>query len=245
MKVLILILISFALSTFSSTLLAGQKTLCGADDRLPFQDKRIGRLVRNLEDNKACTATLISNRCAISAGHCASYYGFVEFDVPPSKQDGKFNHPVPTAIYAVDNAVDYEDRKGDDWMVIRLYPNSITGLYPGEERGFYPIDRTPFKDQQRIRVAGHGKDDELLRNYTLQVSYGTATQDTINTILRHNADTMGGNSGSAIINLDNESIVGIHTDGGCAKGSNAGTIVDKIQRLNQAIAECQALDLGK
>lgn len=226
-----------------NTLYAAQKTLCGADDRVPHQDQKIGRLVKDLQENKACTATLISKRCAISAGHCAQFYGFLEFDVPETNLDGRFNHPDLTKIYPVDNTVDYEDQGlGDDWMIIRLHANALTGLYPGEERGFYQIDFEELKLNQKITIAGYGKDDQIAKSYTLQQSQGQLFSVESSSILRHNADTTSGNSGSAIINADTQRIIGIHTNGGCHKSSNGGTWIKKRDRLLQAIRECQSLD---
>ena len=226
-----------------STAHAGMKSLCGADDRLPYHDQRIGRLVKSLTDKRACTATLISQRCAISAGHCAEYYGFLEFEVPESNSDGSFNHPLATAIYPVDNLVDYDDQgTGNDWLVIRLNPNPITGLYPGSERGFYPIDWAAENSNQEVRLAGFGKDDQLERSYSLQVSYGKLLRSENDLILRHDADSTAGNSGTAIIDNKTEKIIGIHTNGGCQKNSNAGTWINKVSRLQKAIQECQDLD---
>lgn len=239
-------LISFSfLLTISAY--AGQKSLCGPDDRISFSDSKIGRLVKSLDDNRACTATLISNRCAISAGHCAEYYGFLEFDTPSTNSDGSFNHPHSKNIYPVDNTVDYEDlKKGDDWMVIRLNKNPVTGLYPGEERGYYQIAKTIPSAGSAIRIAGYGKDNELEKSYTLQVAYGKILNTPESSSLNHQVDTQGGNSGSAIIDEATNMIVGIHTNGGCRpvkeSDTNSGTWIFKSDRLKNAIQECLAQD---
>ncbi len=151
--------------------------------------------------------------------------------------------PYARAIYPVDNLVDYDDQgTGNDWLVIRLNPNPITGLYPGSERGFYPIDWAAENSNQEVRLAGFGKDDQSERSYSLQVSYGKLLQSENDLILRHDADSTAGNSGTAIIDNKTEKIIGIHTNGGCQKSSNAGTWINKVSRLQKAIQECQDLD---
>ncbi|NIT59151.1 MAG: hypothetical protein GWN00_23890, partial [Aliifodinibius sp.] len=56
----------------------------------------------------------------------------VEFNVPPSDENGNIQHPGPEDVYVVDpNSIIYHNNgDGDDWAVFEVFPNSETGLLP-------------------------------------------------------------------------------------------------------------------
>jgi len=75
-----------------------------------------------------------------------------------------------------------------------------------------------------VEIWGYGSDnDECERHHTQQFSAGVIT-NLFESNVAHNADTTGGNSGSAIIH-DGE-IIAVHAQGGCPQ--NRGTRVDRF-----------------
>ncbi len=229
------------LSLYSSVY-SGEKSLCGADDRISDNDQKVGRIIRYQTDSSGCTATLIGKRCAITAGHCNKYVNFMEFDVPQSNEKGKWQHPSADKMYKISKIIDWENYgKGNDWMVFRMDANEITGQFPGDERGFYPVYLGVAQYDTPVRITGYGKDDEPLKNFTQQTAWGALHKVPEYSMLFHNVDTTGGNSGSAVINDITNEIIGIHTHSGCNYDGNKGTLISKVTRLKDAIAECNAL----
>lgn len=217
---------------------AGIRTLCSEDNRDLSSDHRIGRIMR--EGGKSgCSATLIGNKCAITAGHCGKHTDYMEFDVPASSSDGVLKSSSAENIYKITKIIDYEILgKGDDWMVFTLGKNLVSGEYPGNSRGHYDIKKSMPKDGDFISVTGYGKDSEKDKNFCQQASYGNLIKIEKNTTIYHNADTTSGNSGSSIVDYRTGQIIGIHTDGGCNYSGNKGTYIMGVKRLRAAIEEC-------
>jgi V8-like Glu-specific endopeptidase len=227
---------------------AAQKSICGqTDDRVLSFDAKIGRL--SIQDkHKGCTVTMISESCGITAGHCYEVLELAEFNTPESVN----NEPQPSNakdVYYVDkSSIVYEDGgPGNDYAVLRFQPNKITKKLPGQAQGYYNVSFSSVKSNQKISITGYGVDDgDLRRNFAQQFHNGNiialGDQDYGDSVIKHTVDTMGGNSGSTIINEDTNEIIGIHTHGGCssAYGYNMGTLISKHTKLKQAIKKCLA-----
>jgi V8-like Glu-specific endopeptidase len=199
---------------------------CGpTDDRVSSGAVDRARLL-----NIGCTANLMKQGCFITAGHCLSTQSLVnvvEFNVPKSNANGSLNHPAPKDQYAPNVATrKFTDGGiGNDWGVFVVFPNSETGLMPLEAQGHgLRLARDVPLVGDKVKITGYGVDDGV-DNQTQQISNGPiASIDTNNTILRYQADTEGGNSGSAV--LAGARVVAIHTHAGCTQGggANQGTL---------------------
>lgn len=237
---------AFALSAFAMIApLSAQdfsKSICGADDRELSSEPRVGRVLRP-GDPAGCTVTLIGKGCAITAGHCVSTFGIVEFNTPVSA-NGRIQNSKPEDIYKVDNTrvVSTDGGVGNDFAVIHLMPNDITGLMPGDAQGYYPVAKESPAVGDIVRITGYGADySDEDRNFAQQTNTGPIA--VINgTSLHHQVDTMGGNSGSSIILESTGEIIGIHTHGGCSSwgGENGSTLIAAHEKLQAAIASCLA-----
>jgi len=204
----------------------GTESQCGpTDDRVSSDAVDRARLL-----NIGCTANLMKQGCFITAGHCLSSQSLVnvvEFNVPKSNANGSLNHPAPKDQYAPDVATrKFTDGGiGNDWGVFVVFPNSETGLMPLEAQGHgLALSKTVPAVGDTVKVTGYGVDDGV-DNQTQQISKGPITSvDTNSTTLRYQADTEGGNSGSAVI-ADGR-VVAIHTHAGCTQngGANQGTL---------------------
>lgn len=224
--------------------LVSSKSICGKDDRLPSFDLRVGRGLSSATAGGGCTVTMISKNCAISVGHCRNSINVVEFNVPPSV-DSVITHSNIEDTYTLrKGSLVYSDNGiGNDWAVFELAPNAYHGHSAGAMQGYYGLDfQTVPSAQYPIRISGYGLDTEPERNL--------AQQDTAGQVVRingsqffHNVDTMGGNSGSSIISLTNNRIIGVHSHGGCASDANGGTLLSTNFKFQQAIVSCLKREL--
>lgn len=234
------------LSLTLTSAFAGQKSICGEnDDRIVSFENKIGRLFAD-ETHKGCTVTMISDTCGITAGHCLPVLKFAEFNTPLSV-NGQAQASDPRDVYPVDeSSIVHEDGgPGKDWAVLKLKANEITGKLPGQVQGFYDVDFAQPSRGTTLRITGYGRDnDDADRNFAQQTNtgklVGTGSIFFGRTIMTHTVDTMGGNSGSTIINERTQKVIGIHTHGGCREtgGSNKGTLISTSTELKQAIRAC-------
>lgn len=207
------------------------RSICGStDDRVPADDPASARMLPGL-----CTAWLVNDRpsALMSAGHCAPQAGaIIEFNVPESTIGGSMVHPSPSDQYPVDLASVQTQvggaSTGNDWMSFGVFPNSNTGMMPLEAQGFSYRTATslPPVDGRNVRVGGYGAvvlPVPLTRNYVYSEHVGELIAAAGNSI-QYNADTTGGNSGSAVVDLVSGLAVAVHTNGGCnTNGFNRGT----------------------
>ena len=234
-----LTLTSFTLSVYAASI---GKSICGRqDDRRPSFEPKVGRAFESLVDgNASCTISMIGESCAITAGHCKNKLKYVEFNVPPSS-----NHRPKRAakedIYQVDKkTIVAKHNRRYDFAVFKLKPNKITGELAGQRQGYYQLFFKKPKKRERVVVTGYGTDLHRRHNMTQQSDGGTITDlNFLSSLIYHNADTMGGNSGSPIILKRNDQIVGVHTWGQCHSkgGRNVGTLVNN-RKFEKAIKSC-------
>jgi V8-like Glu-specific endopeptidase len=209
------------------------RTICGAtDDRTLSSDRVNARLLP-----AGCTGFIIGdpNRSMLTAGHCGvSSTTVVEFNVPMSGTDGTLMHPSPSDQYAVDPAsIQASDNGlGNDWTYFGCFPNSNTRMTPVQAQGqWYNLAlHAPAPAGQTLRVTGYGTVSAPV-SLTWQEVQKTATgpyTGQSGMILSYAVDTTGGNSGGAIVNLANGTVIGIHTNAGCTStgGANQGTAIE-------------------
>jgi V8-like Glu-specific endopeptidase len=226
---------------------AGVKSICGQDDRVLSFNSKVGRLSED-GAHKGCTATMISNSCAITAGHCKPVLIRAEFNTPVSI-DNEPQASDKKDLYYIDQTtiVSQDEGPGKDWAVFKFKSNTITGKLPGTVQGNYDVSFEKLIKGQKIEITGYGRDEgDLDKHFAQQVHQGEIVKlgHTLfgKSAMSHIVDTMGGNSGSSIINLDTQEVVGIHTHGGCKSsgGDNMGTIISKHKKLMEAIKNCLA-----
>ena len=219
------------------------KTICGSkDDREPSSVTPIARLVK-APGGFGCTGKLVSPTCMVSAGHCGSFFKYAEFNVPPSTESGR---PVASAEedrYPVVEVVGRANSgDGNDWAVIRLGSNSITGLLPGDRQGFFEVSYDRPQNGSFLRITGYGTDKRRpTRTGTQQTATGQLTGIRENSAtISYSVDTEPGNSGSSIVDEATGKIIGVHTTGYCSSsgGSNVGTSIAYRAEFRKAILEC-------
>ena len=207
--------------------IAEPETICGQDDRELSSDPRAARLLP-LE----CTGFLIDDDCGcfLTAGHCHAGVNVVQFNVPPSRPSGGLNHPPPSDQYSIDlSSKQFLDGrgKGNDWTYFGAFPNSTTGLTAADAQGSTFAFTAPpaWSPGLQVRITGYGADSGV-RHKVQQTHVGPWVDDSPGAIvLYYRVDTMGGNSGSPVIQEETGAVMGIHTNGGCTTtgGANYGT----------------------
>ncbi len=240
----------FTLTVIGLNVHAETKKICGEDNRNHSFENEVGR-ASSKGLLAGCTVTMISPRCGIGAGHCVDDMEIVQFNVPfsensnpnPSDQSDIYLRNKDFLRYA-NNGV------GDDWSVILLNANQKTNRFPGDVQGYLAIDNGVINLEDKIKVVGFGENlSQAHLNLAQQSSEGVIKKIGggffgRKSIIGYDADTTIGSSGAPVINLSNNKIIGIHTDGSCVrKEFNQGTLVSKNKVLLQAIQQC--LDFEK
>lgn len=242
-------LLTASILLIGSTALAGVKSICGLqDDRALSFEPKVGRLAVQGE-HKGCTVTMISDSCAISAGHCREVLDQAEFNTPISV-DGEPQPAAAEDTYFIDqDSIVYQyEGPGKDWAVFQIKPNAITGKLPGLVQGYYEVSFAKPSKGSELRITGYGYDSgDMDKNFAQQSHTGTLEKvgGLFNgTLIEHTVDTMGGNSGSSIVEESSQKIVGIHTHAGCRAngGANKGTLISAHKKLKAAIKACLARD---
>lgn len=223
-------------------------SICGpTDDRVSSFDGRTSRAVP-----AGCTAWLINDaaNCMLTAGHCAGSPSFqtIQFNVPPSDDNGNIQHPGPEDQYAVDvtSTQSVWGALGNDWGYFGCFPNTETGLTPGEAQGiFYTLAATvPPVSGQDIRITGYGQDSTPPASNYVQQTHAAPYVAFSGTIVSYVTDTQGGSSGSAVVDDSTGLAIGIHTGGGCnaGGGANIGTGINN-SGLQDALGTPQGICL--
>ena len=215
----------------------GTASICGpTDDRVASSDPRVGRLMP-----VGCTAWLFDGKpyAMLTAGHCfnGTTATVVQFNVPASLANGTLQNPPPEDQYVVQtSSVQWvETGIGNDWGHFGVFANSTTGLAPLVAQGS-SFGRTAPGAVPAIRITGFGTDAGVA-NQTNQTHFGPF-DSFAGTIIRYQADTTGGNSGSPVIRTSDGLTVGIHTNAGCFNnggsvgGANQGTAFNNAGVLN-------------
>jgi hypothetical protein len=136
---------------------------------------------------------------------------------------------------------------GKDWAVFKLKSHPKLRQFPGELFGFFSLSSKAPLVGEKIMIAGFGEDERQNQqhSYELQIAQGSVLSvehDLFGPLLTHDVDTMGGNSGSAIMRVQDQTIIGVHTHNGCGStffGGNMGTLLSKNAELQRAITSCQ------
>ncbi|UCF65298.1 MAG: hypothetical protein JSW33_05570, partial [bacterium] len=188
------------------------ESICGSsDDRIPSSDPAAGRIV-----SIGCTGWIIASGIHVTAGHClGSGASVLEFNVPLSLPSTTIQHPGPEDQYAIDIASQQGTNGGigNDWGVFLVFDNPVTGLQPIVAQGAAFIMAQDYLPDS-IRITGYGVDDGTA-NQTQQTHLGP-NMGSSGTTMRYHTDTMGGNSGSPVIDEATGFAVGVHTHGGCS-----------------------------
>jgi hypothetical protein len=217
--------------------------ICGSDDRVPSDELWSCRLMP-----VGCSASVYNmNSCLVSAGHCADFPSplVAEFDVPSSHSNCSTESPPVADQFPVTDREFLNEGPGADWSVMTTGPNN-QGQTAYERYGQYrPITEYSAPPGTQSEVWGYGVDnDNPTRSQTQQYSDGEITERH-STYYVYNDDTTYGNSGSGLLNGNDDTIVGIVTHCGLACDNIAtrtdrGDFVEARELLCPTIIYCSA-----
>ncbi len=205
-----------------------QPTICGSRDDSQFVNDYTGNLgptvafvdtnkraVGALENtntatsSKFCSGTLISSDLFLTAGHCVdgSTVGqFVAFNYERARGSTTL---LTQSHFRIAQVLE-DARGGVDYAIIRLEGS------PGNTFGTAPLRTGALSTGEAITIIGHpqGK-PKMVEGGTIQSISGSRAA-------YGNLDTLGGNSGSGILDA-NGNVVIVHTNGGCTRTGGANT----------------------
>ena len=181
----------------------------------------------------ACTVTMISNNCALSAGHCLHVLNKVIF------RGGDTYNVEKGSIRAISSKI------GNNWAVFRLDSNGKTGLSAGEQNGFAELELSldaPYPEKLWAVSEDTRRNIDLYPDNKQLRSEGYSLGD-FGSILYHEIDMGKGSGGALLFDESSKKAYAIHTHGGCnIMGNNKATIIARVPFLVKAINDCVALD---
>lgn len=145
-------------------------------------------------------------------------------------QAGPDGVPRPESSYSIVELIEFE-LDGLDMAICR-----IDGK-PGEKFGKIVVSKTDAAPGEMVCIIGHpdGRPKRIEAGPVTSLSDGAVRYNDI--------DTLGGNSGSAILRAHDGKVIGVHTNGGCnaeGTGSNYGVTISALLAVSptlQALAK--------
>jgi V8-like Glu-specific endopeptidase len=211
------------------------------DVRVPVADRRVGRALVERADGRVlvCTAWLVGDGVAATAGHCARGLIQVHFEPPASAANGELRFPPPERqFWPEPNTLLFSNgAPGADWAVLRLTGPSAAARAELAGRGGFTLAEgaAGVRAEGEVRVPGFGGDydptgagrrGENAAHHVLQASSGGLRGECRNGrgVLRGSLSYSGyfltGASGAPILNRAGEAL-GLHTHGEGAIGCGA------------------------
>lgn len=172
---------------------------------------------------KFCSGSLISANRFLTAGHCvdASTVGqFVSFNFERAANSTSLLPQTHVRITAV-----LEDAPGGvDYAIVQLEGT------PGNTFGISPVATADAAVGAAITLIGHPAGQPK------QIEAGTVASRSGDFLRYGNVDTLGGSSGTGILNSAGQ-IVGVHTLGGCTStgGTNSGPRIARIRQVSSIL----------
>jgi V8-like Glu-specific endopeptidase len=182
--------------------------------------------------SKYCSGSLIASDLFLTAGHCvdSSTVGdYVAFNYERAVGSTTVLEQTHVRVSEV-----VEDSLGGlDYAVLRLEGN------PGDAWGISGLATADAVVGAAISIIGHPNAEPK------QLAAGTVASLSSNYLHYGNLDTLGGSSGSGILDSAGR-IVGVHTNGGCTAtgGTNSGVRIARICAMSSVMSEvCGGSDL--
>lgn len=166
-----------------------------------------------------CSGTLISDDLFLSAGHCNyAVNHVVRFDF---QNDAAGNARTPRN-FTVTQVVEQQYDGTWDYAIVRL------GGSPGREYGHANIAAVDPPTNARMTIIQH-PDWQQKQVHTGPLLDYSSNQGA--NWFRHQVDTLGGSSGSGVLN-DAGQLIGVHTNAGCAQsGAIKGNSAMRMSKL--------------
>ncbi|NRA63582.1 MAG: trypsin-like peptidase domain-containing protein [Pseudobacteriovorax sp.] len=170
--------------------------------------------ILNAGGSPYCSGTLISENLFLTAGHC----------IPSGPDSVAFNYQVGSEpeLFEVTRVV--ERGRGLDYAILEVAGN------PGDIYGFASLTGRSISRGETLVIIQHPQGTPK------KVEVGTLSRVSGSRLSYSGLDTLGGSSGSGVLDTDGN-IVGVHTNGGCSSfgGANSGVTITAIARASSVI----------
>lgn len=182
---------------------------------LNWVQKREGAVGRLRAGNAACSGTFIGNHNGkknlfLTAGHCLGKGASAKVE---------FNYEAnPDGPSVTISGVALESSRNPDYAIVRL--NSSPNISPT------PLGNTT----QNLAIIQHPKAAPKV------IAVGKLLSNSNPGKISYSIDSLGGSSGSGILN-DSGSLVGVHVNGGCSAtgGANSGWTIPSIRKVSSIL----------
>lgn len=209
---------------------------------------RYGQGAGNVNGARWCSGTMISENLFLTAGHCFDPQDDpFRWQTPARLVNGvkellpaeelalemvvNFNYQVEPAsgairvpdVYPVEELVEYR-LGGFDYAILRLGPDA-KGVHPGKSYGTRGLRSDVVSNGALLTIIQHPQ------GMPKKIEAGSQTNVAGQFLSYGDIDTLGGSSGSGVLNADGE-IVAVHTNGGCTQmaGANLAVTLNHIAR---------------
>jgi len=220
-----------------------QPTICGSTNDAQFVNDYNGTLgpsitfVQNNKNSKGamestasatssgkfCSGSLISSNLFLTAGHCVDSTTVGQF-VAFNFERAAGSTAILTQTHVQITAIVEDALGGVDYAIVRLNGT------PGNTFGITPVAAGDATIGSAITIIGHPGGQPK------QIEAGTVASFSGNFVQYGNVDTLGGSSGSGILNSSGQ-IIGVHTNGGCTStgGTNSGMRISRIRAVSSVL----------
>jgi V8-like Glu-specific endopeptidase len=179
-----------------------------------------GALETSPTGGKFCSGSLISANLFLTAGHCVDAGSVGEFVAFNFERVAGGTALLPQTHVRIDAVV--EDALGGvDYAILRLAGT------PGNTFGIAAVAAADPAAGSAITIIGHPAGQPK------QIEAGTIASFSGNSVRYGNVDTLGGSSGSGVIDSAGR-IIGVHTNGGCTStgGTNSGMRISRVRAVS-------------
>lgn len=172
---------------------------------------------------KYCSGTLISANTFLTAGHCVDSSSVGEYAVFNYERARGSSTLLTQAPFRID-AVLEDGVGGVDYAILRLAGT------PGNTWGIATVASADPATGAGATIIGHPQ------GLPKKIESGTVSGLSGNQIRYGNIDTLGGNSGSGVIDSQGR-VIGVHTNGGCTSsgGYNFGMRISRIRAVSSIL----------
>jgi V8-like Glu-specific endopeptidase len=220
-----------------------QPTICGSTDDSKFVNDYTGTLgptaafVQTHKGTKGalettatasssakfCSGSLIGADLFLTAGHCVDSTTVGQYVAMNYERVAGSTTLLTQSHYRI-NAVLEDAVGGVDYAIIRLDGS------PGSTWGTAAVAAGDPATGAAITIIGHPNRQPKM------IEAGTVSSFSGNYLYYGNVDTLGGSSGSGVINSSGQ-IIGVHTNGGCTTsgGANSGIRISRIRAVSSIL----------
>jgi S1-C subfamily serine protease len=173
--------------------------------------------------SKYCSGTLISANTFLTAGHCVDSSSVGEYAVFNYERARGSTTLLTQSPFRID-AVLEDSLGGVDYAILRLAGT------PGITFGIAAVATADPAAGAAATIIGHPQ------GLPKKIEAGTISALSGNQLRYGNIDTLGGNSGSGVIDSQGR-VIGVHTNGGCTSsgGYNFGMRISRIRAVSSIL----------